>query len=88
MTLELVYHAHFLKSARALPKEQQRKLVVLLERLRENPYDPMLHTKHLSTPLIGLLSFRITRDYRVIFRFTDEQTILLIEAAHRNDIYR
>lgn len=86
--LEIVYHSHFLKSARNLPKAQQVKLAVLIEHLQKNPYDPRLHTKHLSSPLIGLLSFRITRDWRVVFQFIDENTIQLIETAHRKDVYR
>ena len=85
--LEIVYHSQFLKSVGKLPKLQQQKLAKLIERLRKNPYDPLLHTKHLSAPLIGLLSFRITRDWRVAFRFVDERTIQLVEAAHRSEIY-
>ena len=86
--LEVVYRSQFLKSVRRLPSAQHHKLAVLIERLQKNPYDPLLHTKHLSAPLIGLLSFRITRDWRVIFRFVDEKTIQLIETAHRSDMYR
>jgi len=86
--VHVVYSRHFLKSARVLPKAQQRKLAILLEKMAQNPYDPVLHTKHLSEPLIGLLSFRVTREWRVMFRFRDESTIELIEVAHRRDIYR
>ncbi len=86
--LEVVYHGRFIKSATILSHKQQQKLADLIECLRVNPYHPLLHTKHLTEPLIGLLSFRITRDWRVKFRFVDEQTIQLIRVAHRRDIYR
>ncbi len=86
--IEIVYSTNFVKSARKLPKAQLRKLVVLTGYLRENPYDPRLHSKHLSSPLIGLLSFRITRDWRVLFRFMNESTIELVEVAHRSSVYR
>jgi len=86
--LKIVYHSHFLKSARKLPQAQRLKLSTLIEHLQKNPYNPLLHTKHLSSPLLGLLSFRITRDWRVIFRFIDESTVQLIDTAHRRDIYR
>jgi len=86
--LEIVYHSHFIKSARKLPKAQQIKLATLILHLRKNPYDPRLHTKHLSSPLLGLLSFRITRDWRVIFKFIDENTIQLTDTGHRRDVYR
>lgn len=86
--LEIVYHARFLKSAKVLSRKHRGKLAILIERLRSNPYDSLLHTKHLTEPLIGYLSFRITRDWRTLFRFIDERTIQLIRVAHRSDIYR
>lgn len=86
--IALVYHPHFLTSARPLPKAQQKKLSELLVLLERNPFHPLLHTKRLSGALLGFLSFRITRDWRVVFRFRDPQTIQLLRVAHRKDIYR
>lgn len=71
-----------------MPVTQQQKLAKLLEHLVENPYHPLLHTKHLSGELVGLLSFRITRDWRVIFHFIDAGTIQLLRAGNRKNIYR
>jgi len=71
-----------------LPLKQQAKLASLLELLRENPFHSQLHTKHLSGKLSGVYSFRITRDWRVIFRFFSLQEIQLIDIGHRKDIYR
>jgi len=86
--LEVVFHARFFKSATVLSQKQRRKLFELIERLRRDSYDPLLHTKHLTEPLLGYLSFRITRDWRVLFRFVDKRTIQLIRVAHRSDVYR
>lgn len=86
--MRLVYDKSFLKSVQRLPKAQQRKLASLLEHLQENPFHPLLHSKHLSGDLAGLLSFRITREWRVIFLFQDPSTIHLLRAEHRKDIYR
>jgi mRNA-degrading endonuclease RelE of RelBE toxin-antitoxin system len=86
--VNVVYHPQFLKSAQKLPPAQRQKLAVCIEFLQENPYHPLLHSKRLSEPLLGLLSFRITRDWRVIFSFLDEKTIQLIAVEHRRDIYR
>ena len=58
--LDVVYHARFIKSATVLSGKHRRKLFDLIERLRTSPYDPLLHTKNLTEPLIGLLSFRIS----------------------------
>ena len=78
----------FLKEVRRLPKAQQEKLAQLFELMTHDPYDSRLHTKHLSAELVGLLSFRITRDWRVLFRFVDERTIQLVDVGHRKDIYK
>ncbi|MBI2459523.1 MAG: type II toxin-antitoxin system RelE/ParE family toxin [Parcubacteria group bacterium] len=52
------------------------------------PFHPLLHAKRLSGKLAGLLSFRITRDWRVIFQFNDPETIQLLRVKHRKDVYR
>ena len=56
--------------------------------LQNNPFHPLLHTKKLTGQLAGFFSFRITRDYRVIFEFSDPDTLRLIRAADRKEIYR
>lgn len=65
--MEIVYSSDFIKSAKSIPKPIQKKLAALLEILNENPFHPKLHTKPLVGPLRGFYSFRITRDWRVIF---------------------
>lgn len=86
--MKVVYTSSFLKSAKHLPAKIQTKLDSLLVLLAANIYHPLLHTKQLSGNLGGFYSFRITRDYRVIFQFLDQQTVQLIKAADRKDIYR
>jgi addiction module RelE/StbE family toxin len=84
----IVYSDGFFKSAKKLPVNIKKKLAKLLSFLEQYPYHPLLHSKHLTGELAGFLSFRITRDYRVIFRFLDSNTVQLIRAANRKDIYR
>lgn len=86
--ISIYYSKTFLKSAKKLPSTQQEKLGILLELLAANPFHPNLHTKHLTSELSGLYSFRITRDWRVIFQFLSSSEIRLLNAAHRKDIYK
>lgn len=86
--ISLIYNKNFLKSVKRLPKNPQAKLAKKLELLQQNPFHPLLHTKPLTGPLVGFYSFRITRDWRVIFQFENPETIKLIELGHRKDIYR
>ena len=84
----MVFDKKFLKDVRKIPIKQQHKLATLLEEVTINPFASKLHTKQLSTPLQGLYSFRINREYRVLFRFLDEETVFLTHVKHRKDIYR
>jgi len=85
--IEIVYSRRFLKSVKHLPLAQQKKLANLLVIFQEDPYHPFLHSKQLTGSLAGLLSFRITRDWRVIFQFLNPDKIQMLRAAHRKDIY-
>lgn len=85
---EIVYDKEFLADVRRLPNEAQRKLASLLVILAENPFDSRLHAKPLATPLGGKFSFRITRDWRVGFKFLAPNVIQLLTADNRDNIYR
>jgi len=86
--IKLVYTNRFLKSAKKLPFSIQNKLADKLEILQQSPFHSLLHTKSLTGPLSGFYSFRITREWRVIFNFLEPKIIKLIEIAHRKDIYK
>ena len=86
--VQILYGKNFLKSAKILPKEIRNKLAEQIGLINNNPFNLLLHTKYLSGALVGLFSFRITRDWRVIFVFLNSETISLIDIAHRKDIYR
>lgn len=86
--MKIIYSKDFIKSAKSISRPLQRKLSILLELLKENPFHSKLHTKPLIGELRGFYSFRITRDWRVIFKFFDFETIFLIDVNHRKDIYK
>jgi len=85
---QIAYTVKFLKSAKRLPRQTKQKLAQKLEVLGLDPFNLLLHTKILSGTLSGFYSFRITRDWRVIFYFSANKQIKIIEVAHRKDIYR
>lgn len=84
----ILYDEVFLKSVKGLPKPAKRKLSTLLIYLQEDPFHPYLHTKRLSGNLYHIFSFRITREWRVLFTFASKDTIHLLDVGHRKDIYR
>ncbi len=85
--IRIVHSDGFLRSAKRLPRSTREKLTRLLGILGDNPFHPLLHTKKLGGELAGLYSFRITRDWRVIFQFTGSETIRLLRVGDRKDVY-
>ncbi len=86
--MRIAYSEEFLNEVKKLPIKIQRKLDSLLVTLERNPFDPQLHVKRLKGQLQSKLSFRITRDWRVIFTFEDKVIIRLLRVRNRKDIYR
>jgi len=86
--MQVDYDKQFIKEATKLPPTQKKLLANKLSYLAINPFDSRLHTKQLSSPLTGVFSFRVSREYRVLFRFIDAEHLFLLSAKHRKDIYR
>ncbi len=86
--MRVVATKHFLKTAALLPTETQNKLDALLVIFSQNPFHPLLHTKRLKRELAQAFSFRISRDWRVIFIFEGKDTVKLVTVGNRKDIYR
>lgn len=86
--IQVEYGRLFLKRVQELPEKEQRKLAFLLECLGENPFDAKLKSKKLSGNLAGFFSFRVGREWRVIFQFLDPRRIKLIDIARRKDVYQ
>lgn len=86
--MRVIATKHFLKEVDRSPIEVQKKLDALLAELSKNPFYPLLHTKRLKGGLRRGYSFRISRDWRAIFVFEDQNTIKLINIGDRKDIYR
>jgi len=85
---ELIFGGQFLKSAEKLDKRIKPKLKSSLDVLAENPFHLKLQTKSLSGKLSGHYSFRLGKDYRVIFKITSDNTVFLLKVGNRKDIYR
>ena len=76
------------RSSSKLTRKIQRLLFQQEKLLSENLFNPKLHTKKLKgLPDEKVFSFRITREYRGLFRL-EENEIILFEIGERKDIYR
>lgn len=52
-----------------------------------NPFSPRLRTHKLSGKLHGLWAFSIDDDYRVVFKFINEDRVLLIDIGTHDEVY-
>ena len=86
--MKVLFTETFLKQVRALPNILQEHLDVCLHVLSKDPFYPSLHTKKLKGELKHMLSFRVSRDWRVIFMFIASDKIKLFKIGNRKDIYR
>jgi addiction module RelE/StbE family toxin len=84
----LYFGRSFLGSAKKLEGRLKPKLKASLDILAKDPFNPKLHTKPLTGKLADYYSYRLGRDYRVVFRFISINAIHLIRVGHRKDIYR
>ncbi|MDO8650508.1 MAG: type II toxin-antitoxin system mRNA interferase toxin, RelE/StbE family [Candidatus Berkelbacteria bacterium] len=83
--MRLIKTADFKKDLKSLPKDI---LVIITKQEKiflKNWIDSRLHTKRIKE-LKGVFSFRITRQYRVLFRF-EEETAVFFKIGHRKDVY-
>ena len=78
----------FFNSVKKLVKSIAIKINSQLSFLQQDPFHAKLHTKPLHGNLAGFYSFRVGRDYRIIFKFIGNKTILLVVVAHRREVYR
>lgn len=81
------YSSTFLKGFQKLPKGIKELAARQEDFFRNNPDDPRLHVKPLKGRLKGLLSFRVTRNYRVLFSWKDKENVLFYEIGDRKFIY-
>lgn len=84
--MNIIYAEEFWKQFHKLPSKIQ-----LLYRKQESLFrkdwrDFRLHTKKLTDHPFPF-SFRITRRYRVLFMFVDNETVLFGSIGHRKDAY-
>lgn len=85
--MKILYSADFRKEFYKLPAEIQAICVKQEKIFIENRRDYRLHIKKLKGDRF-VFSFRITRNYRVLFMLVDSQTALFATIGHRKDIYR
>ena len=84
--MEIRFKASAKKRFDKLPKQIRIRLVEKLEFFLSQP-NPLLYGEILTNPKIGTYRFRIG-DYRIVFDLSENNIIMIVDVAHRKDIYR
>lgn len=85
--MEIIYHPKFARQYKKLPRPIKDRAEEKEKLFRANPFDPRLKTHKLHGELSEFWSFSITREYRIIFDFTDHNKTARFYMVGTHDIY-
>jgi len=85
--MKILYAKEFVKEFYKLPDSIQNLYRKQEDIFKNSWRDPRLQVKKLIQHPFPF-SFRITRSYRVLFIFTDSDTVLFATIGHRKNVYR
>jgi addiction module RelE/StbE family toxin len=68
-------------------EELKKRFWDAMELFLKEPFNPHLRTHKLTGRLEGLWAFSVTYDCRVIFKFLDEDEILLVDIGGHDEVY-
>lgn len=85
--IKVIITEEFERRYAELPKSVQKKAERQERIFRANPFHPSLHTEKLEPRSKQLWSFRVDRKYRVLFRFSEANTVIFLTTGPHNWIY-
>jgi len=85
---ELYYTEEFCRRYSELPTHIQKKAERRERVFRENPFHPSLKTERLQPLGKEYWSFRVDRNYRIIFRFGEANRVYFVTCGPHQWIYR
>lgn len=65
----------------------KKKFWDAMELFSKNPFNPRLRTHKLTGKLEGLWAFSIAYDCRVVYKFLNEDEVLLIDIGSHDEVY-
>ncbi len=88
--IEAVWDSAFKRAYRKRVKRNHRLRTKFWERLGEfieEPFSSQLRTHKLSGKLAGQWAFSVDDDYRVLFEFISNDSVLLIDVGTHDEVY-
>ncbi len=86
--LEIFLTEEFQKRYLNLPQNIQKKAEKQEKLFRKNPFYLSLHTEKLEPKSKQVWSFRINKQYRILFRFINGNKVLYLTVGRHDWIYK
>ncbi|MEK9185798.1 MAG: type II toxin-antitoxin system RelE/ParE family toxin [Patescibacteria group bacterium] len=86
--LQVTITEEFSKRYALLPVKIQKKAEKQERMFKQNPFYPSLHTEKLEPKNREIWSFRIDKNYRVFFRFIENNTVIFLTVGPHDWIYK
>ncbi|MFH1656580.1 MAG: type II toxin-antitoxin system mRNA interferase toxin, RelE/StbE family [Candidatus Nealsonbacteria bacterium] len=85
---EILVTEEFKKRYRKLPFHIQKKAEKKEEVFYKNPFNPLLHIEKFEPKRKEVWSFRIDKEYRILFKFVNSNKVIFMTCGHHNWVYR
>jgi len=85
--MKIVETNRFRKSFEKLDQQTRKKAHKQFQLFFRDLFHPSLHTEKLKPKQSNIWSFRVDRNFRVIFTFLNQETILVLDVGP-HDIYK
>lgn len=86
--MEIFFTKKFEEEYDRLPKDIREKAQKQERLFQNNPHHPSLRTEKLSPKWKEVWSFRIDKNYRIVFRFLGKDKVLFLNAGTHDWIYK
>jgi len=77
----------FDKLFKRLSLKIQVKAVKKADLFKNNPFHPSLRVEKLHPKKFNVWSFRVDKDYRIVFKFVEKDLVEFMFIGHHNEIY-
>lgn len=86
--MKIEFHRHFTKHYKNIPPKIRYQFEERLFIFEENPFHPLLNNHPLTGDRKGQWSINVTGDWRAIYVFKNEDTIVFIDIDTHSNLYR
>ena len=85
--MQYILSKRFEKDFVKLPKPVRKKVLVVLQRFVDDPFDPSLRNHRLSGKWTNHVSVDVTGDIRAVYVYIEDDTIHFVAVGSHSELY-